>query len=523
MAAAAATSTFGPAAGTLFVHNDATMSTLTAIQYPTADAAAIASLQNTFAAHRQAFLEHPFPGWSERRAHLYALAEALLDHRVRIREALQADFGAHPAAPADLAEIGGPLARALSAAKQVKRWMRPERRGVDRLSFGTSKAQIAWQPKGVTGIIAPWNFPIDLSFGPLCDMLAAGNRVIIKMSEYAPACAQAVFEIVGKTFAADHVAVVNGGVELGKAFAALRWDHLLYTGNPEVGAMVAQAAAANLVPVTLELGGKCPAIFTADSVKAGHVARLLGVKLVKNGQMCISIDHCLVPRAQLEEFVRLALSSFSGELKDYSRGADCTGIISTRHYQRQQQMLDEARNSGARIVQLDQDGAPDAATRRLPVSLVIDPDPNLRIMKEEIFGPILPVIPYDSLDETLAAVNRAERPLALYLYTEDAALVDKVRRETFSGGFAVNVCAAQGAVSNMGFGGIGRSGSGRHHGVDGFREFSNPRGMFVMGYGTSFDVLIPPYGRSKYKQIEQLFAWRRLQLRLARWLRPGHA
>ena len=499
------------------------MSAITALHHSATDADAIASLQNTFAAHRRAFLKHPFPDLKERRAHLYALADALLGNRARIREALQSDFGAHPAAAADLAEIGGPLARTLAAAKHVKRWMRPERRSVDLLSFGTSKAQIAWQPKGVTGIIAPWNFPIDLSFGPLCDMLAAGNRVIIKMSEYAPACAQTVFEIIDRTFAADHVAVVNGGVELGKAFASLRWDHLLYTGNPEVGALVAQAAAANLVPVTLELGGKCPAIFAADSVSAAHITRLLGVKLVKNGQMCISIDYCLVPRAQLDRFVQLAQASFSGALKDYSRGADCTGIISSRHYERQQQLLDEARSAGARIVQLDQDGGADPATRRLPVSLVIDPDPSLRIMKEEIFGPILPVVPYDSLDDTLAAINRGERPLGLYLYAQDAALVDKVRRETFSGGYAVNVCAAQGAVADMGFGGIGRSGSGRHHGIDGFREFSNPRGMFVMGRGASFDAFIPPYGPRKYKQIEQMFGLRRLQLRIGRWLRPGSA
>jgi coniferyl-aldehyde dehydrogenase len=499
------------------------MSTMTALQNSSTDAAAIAALQKSFAAHKRAFFKHPFPDLRERRAHLYALAGALLGNRARIREALRTDFGAHPAAAADLAEIGGPLARTLAAAKHVKRWMRPERRGVDLLSFGTGKAQIAWQPKGVTGIIAPWNFPIDLSFGPLCDMLAAGNRVIIKISEYAPACAEAVREIIDNTFAADHVAVANGGVELGKAFTALRWDHLLYTGNPEVGAVVAQAAAANLVPVTLELGGKCPAIFAADSVNAAHITRLLGVKLVKNGQMCISIDHCLVPRAQLDQFVQLAQASFSGALKDYSRSADCTGIISARHFQRQQQLLDEARNSGARIVQLDQGGGTDAATRRLPVSLVIDPDPSLRIMKEEIFGPILPVIPYDSLDDTLAAINRGERPLGLYLYTRDAALVDKVRRETFSGGYAVNVCAAQGAIPEMGFGGVGRSGSGRHHGIDGFREFSNPRGMFMMGRGGAFDAFIPPYGPGKYKQIEQMFALRRLQLRIGRWLRPGRA
>lgn len=479
-----------------------------------ADSAAIAELHRRFDAHRQAFLRHPFPEARERRAHLYALAQALLDNRQRMREALRADFAVHPDATADLVDVGGPLSRALAAARHVGRWMRPERRGVERLSFGTSKAYVAWQPKGVTGIVVPWNFPFDLSLGPLADMLAAGNRVIIKMSEYTPACGQLAQEIIARIFAADHVAVVNGGVELGRAFVALRWDHLLFTGNPEVGRQVALAAAGNLVPVTLELGGKNPAIFTPDAVTAEHVGLALGVKLVNGGQMCVSADHCLVPRAQLEQFVTLAVEHFGHALRDYSRTPHCTGIISPRHFERQRQLLEEARNAGARIIQLDAEGAVDVATRRLPLSLVVDPDPRLRLMQEEIFGPILPVIPYDSIDEVIEQLKRAERPLALYLYTRDAALVERFRRETSSGGYGVNAIAAQAALDELGFGGVGRSGSGRYHGHDGFREFSNPRGMFVKGRGGGFKTFLPPYGPGKRRQIDQLFALRRLQLRL---------
>lgn len=486
-----------------------------------ADSAAIAELHRRFDAHRQAFLRHPFPEARERRAHLYALAQALLDDRERMRAALRADFAVHPDATADLVDIGGPLSRALAAARQVGRWMRPERRGVERLSFGTSKAYVAWQPKGVTGIVVPWNFPFDLSLGPLADMLAAGNRVIIKMSEYTPACGQLAREIIARTFAADHVAVVTGGVELGRAFAALRWDHLLFTGNPEVGRQVALAAAGNLVPVTLELGGKNPAIFAPDAVTAEHVGLALGVKLVNGGQMCVSADHCLVPRAQLEQFVALARAHFEHALRDYSRTVHCTGIISPRHFERQLQLVEEARRAGARIIQLDAEGAVDVATRRLPVSLVVDPDPRLRLMQEEIFGPLLPVIPYDSLDEVIDTLKRAERPLALYLYTRDAALVERFRRETFSGGYGVNAIAAQAGLDELGFGGVGRSGSGRYHGYDGFREFSNPRGMFVKGRGGAFKTFLPPYGPGKRRQIEQLFALRRLQLRLMRLLYRG--
>lgn len=485
---------------------------------PDADSAAIAELQQRFDAHRQAFLRHPFPEARARRAHLYALAQMLLDNRARMREALRTDFAVHPDATADLVDIGGPLSRALSAARHVGRWMRPERRRVERLSFGTARASVSWQPKGVAGIVVPWNFPFDLSLGPLADMLAAGNRVIIKMSEYTPACGQLAREIIARTFDVDHVTVVNGGVELARAFTALRWDHLLFTGNPEVGRQVALAAAGNLVPLTLELGGKNPVIFAPDAVTPEHVSLALGVKLVNGGQMCVSMDHCLVPRAQLEHFIALARAHFERSLRDYSRSAHCTGIISPRHFERQLQLVEEARRAGARIIQLDAEGAVDPATRRLPLSLVIDPDPGLRLMQEEIFGPLLPVIPYDSLDEVLAQLKRGERPLALYLYTADAALIERFRRETVSGGYGVNAIAAQAALDELGFGGAGRSGAGRYHGHDGFREFSNPRGMFVRGWGGAFKTFLPPYGPGKQRQIDRLFALRRLQLRLARLL-----
>jgi coniferyl-aldehyde dehydrogenase len=480
------------------------------------DRIAIAALRLAFAAQKAAFLKNPYPSLTERRAHLHALAEAVLANRQRIREALHADFGFHPEACADLIEVHGVAARAMGAARHVKQWMRPEKRPVDRLAFGSSRTMVARQPKGVIGNIVPWNFPFDLAFGPLIDMLAAGNRVIIKMSEYTPACGELVRDIIGKIFEADHVTVVNGGVELAKTFATLRWDHLLFTGNPQVGAAVAQAAAANLVPVTLELGGKNPAIFLEDGVTAENLEVVLGVKLVKNGQMCISIDHCLVPRSKLEDFVALARAEFAGDLENYSRSDSCTGIVSPRHFQRQLQLLEEARTAGCRVVQLDELGAVDVATRRMPMSLVIDPDPSLRVMQEEIFGPILPVIPYDSLDETLARINAGERPLALYVFTDDKAIAEKVQRQTVSGGMCVNTCGAHGAVHDLGFGGIGHSGTGRHHGIDGFREFSNPRGLFVRGKGGGFKTFMPPYTAEKRRKIEQLFGLRRLLLRVSK-------
>ncbi|MCU1642776.1 MAG: aldehyde dehydrogenase [Nocardia sp.] len=503
------------------------MSTATPNATAVPDTEAIAQLQKSYDAHRTAYLAHPFPDARERRAHLYALADALFAHRRQIQEALATDFGAHPAATSDVIEIAGVANRAIANAKHLRGWMRAEKRPIDRLAFGTSSASVAWQPKGVTGIIVPWNFPFDLSLGPLADMLAAGNRVIIKMSEFTPACGALVAKMVAETFDPDHVTVVNGGIELGQAFSEIPWDHLLFTGNPEVGRLVAQAAGANLTPVTLELGGKNPTIFADDifgdeQALADHLRRVLGIKLVKSGQMCISVDHVLVPRNRIDDFVRIAKATFDGELSDYSGSDNATGIISERHFERQVALVEEARTSGAEVIQLDAKGGTDTGTRRLPVSLVIDPDPKLRMMQEEIFGPVLPVIPYDSLDDAVAQIQRGERPLGLYVFTNDDALARKLEQDTASGGFCVNICAMQGGLHTLGFGGSGNSGYGRHHGHDGFREFSNPRGKVVLGRGAGgIEAFIPPFGPAKQKQIEQMFLLRRTQLRIGKLLRPG--
>ena len=311
----------------------------------------------------------------------------------------------------------GVAGRAASAVEQLDTWMAEDERHAEPAFYGTARAGIRFQPKGVVGNIVPWNFPFDLSVGPLVEMLAAGNRVIIKPSDYTPACADLLRRMVSETFPEDRVAVSVGGLTLAKEFPTLRWDHLLYTGSPEIGREVARAAAGNLVPVTLELGGKCPAILAADSVDADSVRSVIGTKLIKNGQMCISVDYALVPRAQVDDFVAHAEHYLTGELPDYASSADCTGIITERHLERIVTMVDEARAAGARVVSLGGEG--DLATRRMPLVLVIDPPKGLRIMQEEIFGPILPVIPYDDLDEALAEVNAGERPLGLYVFSKD--------------------------------------------------------------------------------------------------------
>ena len=275
--------------------------------------------------------------------------------------------------------------------------------------------------------------------------------------------------------------------------AATPWDHLLYTGNADVGRQVMAAAAQNLTPVTLELGGKCPAVLTPGSVTARNVEAVIGTKLIKSGQMCVSVDYCLVPRDEVETFVGEAQAFMARAAPDYSRGPDCTGIISLRHLDRLTGLLREAEDRQTRVVPLEQDGAVDRATRRMPLSLVIDPAADLRLMQEEIFGPLLPIIPYDDLDAALERINAGDRPLGLYAFGDDPGVTDHILASTHSGGASINACALQGALPSLGFGGSGMSGMGRHHGIAGFREFSNQRGVVVRGEGDHIAAFYAPY------------------------------
>ena len=356
------------------------------------------------------------------------------------------------------------------------------------------------------GNIVPWNFPFDLSVGPLIEMLAAGNRVVIKPSEYTPACAELLREMIHATFDRDRVDVVVGGLELARAFTHVRWDHLLYTGSPAVGREIAKAAAEQLVPVTLELGGKCPAILTEDSVDAESIKQVLATKAIKNGQMCISVDYCLVPRGQVEDFARLAADHARESMGGYCESDSCTGIISPRHLERIQGLLEDARTRGCDVRPLEEAPDVDPATRQLPISLVLDPPDDLALMQEEIFGPVLPIKAYDTLDEAIAHVNGDERPLALYVFTKDEAVAEEVLRRTTSGGACVNSAAVHGALPSLPFGGIGQSGSGRHHGVEGFREFSNLRAVFIRGEDDMIEAFAPPYGPTAEAIVDAAFA-----------------
>jgi coniferyl-aldehyde dehydrogenase len=459
------------------------------------DNVAIATLRAAFMGQKSAFLKDPYPDLETRRAHLESLIAMMIGYRERIVAAMHADFGQHPTPATDLIEVLGMAGRARHAIDNLATWMLPETRHGESNLFGDALVEIRRQPKGVVGNISPWNFPFDLSVGPLIDILAAGNRAILKPSDYTPACSDLLAEMIAATFDPSLVTVAVGGVELAKAFSSLRWDHLLYTGSPNVGREIMIAAAQNLVPVTLELGGKCPAILTEGSLSESAVEAILATKLLKNGQMCISVDYVLAPRADISRFVGMAKDWFDRTLPEYSRGPDCTGIISERHMGRIEAMVQEARDGGYEVVEVEVGGLADRATRRMPLVLIINPGPELRMMQEEIFGPILPVLAYDDLDTALDGINAGERPLGIYVFGEPH-IADHVLSRTVSGGAVVNACAIQGAIPDLPFGGIGNSGIGRHHGLDGFREFSNPRGVVVRGTHDEILTFCPPYAKA---------------------------
>lgn len=458
----------------------------------TDDTAAIARLHAAFALQKAAFLRDTDPDIETRRQRLTALIDMMLAYRERIIAAMHADFGHHPEPATDLIEVLGMVGRAQHALDHLEEWMRPEVRHGDPALFGNAVVEIRRQPKGVIGNISPWNFPFDLSVGPLIDILAAGNRAILKPSDYTPACSDLLAEMIAATFDPDLVTVAVGGVDLAKAFSSLRWDHLLYTGSPEVGRQIMVSAAQNLVPVTLELGGKCPAILTAGALDTRAIEAILLTKLVKNGQMCISVDYVLAPSGDVARFAEMAKDWFAKNLPDYSRSLDCTGIISDRHLERLEAMVQEARDGGYEVVELEVDGAIDRATRRMPLVLVINPGPELKMMREEIFGPILPVLAYDDLDAAVAGINAGERPLGIYVFGEHEVATNVLRR-TVSGGAVINACAIHGAIPDLPFGGVGNSGTGRHHGQEGFREFSNPRGVVERASEDMIKAFGPPY------------------------------
>ena len=460
-----------------------------------ADEQAIAALRQTFDVQKRAFLADPCPSYETRVSRMQEAARMLRDHRKEIGAALNEDFGWHPAAISDLVEIMSTSERVEHAIQHLRAWMMDEPREFNTALWGDAKVVVRPQAKGVIGNMVPWNFPFDIAFAPLGEMFGAGNRVIIKPSDLTPACGALMARMVAERFDPSVLTVVNGGIGLAKAFPTLAWDHLVYTGSPDVAKHVMRAAAENLVPVTLELGGKNPTIVAEDAVDQRSVASIIGAKRFKAGQVCVAPDHVFVPRAQLGRFLDLAKEQCASATPGFVQSDDNTGIISQRHMARLTGMVEQARAAGCEIIDLDAaSGGVPSERRQMPLILVIDPPAHLDVMTQEVFGPVLPVVTYDKLDAVLASINAGERPLAVYLYTYDKLLTEDILRRTTSGGACVNAALFHASIVSLPFGGSGNSGMGRHHGVEGFREFSNPRGVLMRSDGPDgLEAFNPPY------------------------------
>ncbi len=456
---------------------------------------AAAELARVFALQRAAFARERYPSLAVRHDRLARLQALVRDNETRFVDAVNRDFGHRSAHETRLAELYIVLAEIGQARKHLARWMRAERVSTP-LHLLPGRARIERQPVGVVGIISPWNYPVQLALAPALGALAAGNRVLLKPSELTPATAALLHELVAGNFAEDEFAVILGDADVGRAFTEVPFDHLFFTGSTAVGRHVARAAAANVTPVTLELGGKSPALFAPDADLALTVPRLMSGKLLNAGQTCIAPDYALVPRERVDAFVAAVTQATHRLYPTIAGNNDYTAIINERHLRRLTALVDDARAKGARVVTLgDVDTGVDASRRKLAPTLLLGVDATMAVMQEEIFGPLLPIEAYDTLDEAVARINARPHPLAFYYFGRNGARCGKVLEQTIAGGVTVNDTLWHFAHENLPFGGVGASGLGAYHGEAGFLTFTHRKPVFTQPRFGAASLLYPPYGK----------------------------
>ncbi|MGH7813767.1 MAG: coniferyl aldehyde dehydrogenase [Candidatus Binataceae bacterium] len=454
-----------------------------------------ANLTSILERQREAFLRYGAPSLEERQADLAKLKRAVKENADRIAAAISSDFGNRSAHESRFAEIWTTLTGIRYAQGHLKRWMKPKRVMVSPELLPAS-ARIVYQPVGVVGVISPWNYPFQLAVLPLMAAIAAGNRVMLKPSELTPHTSAFLAEFLAAIYPVDRVAVVQGGPSVGEAFSRLPFDHLFYTGSTAVGRSVMRAAAENLTPVTLELGGKSPCVIGEDAPFPAAVESIVFGKLMNAGQTCVAPDYVFVPKARRDEFVRQVEATVRKFYPRLEQNPDYTSIVNERHYRRLRGYLDEAAAKGAQLVEINPaKEAMAPAARKIAPTIVIDPSDDLALMRDEIFGPILPVKTYGRLDDAIAYINNRPRPLALYYFGVDTKQRDEVLAKTTSGGVSVNETLMHLAVEALPFGGIGASGIGAYHGEYGFQTFSHRKSVFIQSRFNTAWLLRPPFGK----------------------------
>jgi coniferyl-aldehyde dehydrogenase len=431
----------------------------------------------------------------------------LVDNQEALVEALSADFGhrsRHQSLFTDVAASIGPLKH---ARKHVAQWMRPERRRVDfPLNLLGARARVEYQPLGVVGVISPWNFPVNLTFTPLAGILAAGNRCMIKPSEYTPATSALMADLIARAFDELEIGVVVGGPQTGADFAGLPFDHLLFTGATSIARHVMRAAAENLVPVTLELGGKSPVIVGRSANVQTTTDAIMAGKMLNAGQICLAPDYVFVPREQMKDFVAATQRSVARMFPTLLHNDDYTSVINRRHFDRLHEYLEDARQKGAEIIEVNpaREDFRQQPHHKIPPTLILDPDDSMKVMQDEIFGPLLPVKSYGDVADAISYINDHPRPLGLYYFGKDATETRTVLTRTTSGGVTLNDVVMHVAQEDLPFGGVGPSGMGAYHGFDGFRTFSHAKSIFVQSKLNVAELagLRPPYGDKLLKTLK---------------------
>ena len=465
-----------------------------------------ADMQSILERQKAAFTAAMPEPMSVRRDRMERAIALLVDYKDAFAKAVSADFGHRSTEQTLMTDIMPSVSALKHAKKHFESWAKGERRKPTfPLGLIGAKAEVVFQPKGVVGVIAPWNFPVGMVMVPMAGILAAGNRAMVKPSEFTERVAEVFAEAVPRYFAEEEMAVFTGGVEVGTAFSKLASDHLIFTGATSVGKHIMRAAADNLVPVTLELGGKSPTIIgrSADKKKAGE--RIALGKMMNAGQICLAPDYLLVAKEQEQEMIDGVVGGVSALYPKLLNNDDYTSVVNGRNYDRLQGYLADARDKGAELIEVNPANEDFGSSNgnKMPLTIVRNVNDDMKVMQEEIFGPILPVMTYSSMDEAIDYVNAHDRPLGLYYFGSDKAEEDRVLTRTISGGATVNDVLFHNAMEDLPFGGVGPSGMGNYHGADGFRTFSHMRAVYRQ---PSMDVagmagFKPPYGKSTHKTL----------------------
>lgn len=450
------------------------------------------SLAQLLDTQRSRYLSQPAPSYQSRVDKLTQLKLALLDNQQAIIDALNLDYGHRSSNDTVISDIMPCVNNINYTIKHLKSWMKPSRRHAGML-LSPSKVSVQYQPLGVIGIIVPWNFPIMLSMGPLVTAIAAGNGAMLKMSEFTPATNGVLRQLLATVFDASEVTIVEGEAEVAAEFSSLPFDHILFTGSTVVGRHVMRAAADNLTPVTLELGGKSPAIIAPDMSIDTAVERLIFGKCLNAGQICVAPDYVLCPADKVDAFIAAYRARFNKMYPDFVNNQDYGNVINDRQYQRLLKVLDDAKAKGAKVISATDDPI-STDNRKLATQLITDTTDDMLIMQDEIFGPLLPIISYKNVSEAIGYINRGDRPLALYIMSFDDKTQQHILQQTHSGGVCINDTVFHVAADDAPFGGIGPSGMGHYHGKEGFLTFSHAKTVLNSGKINTGVFVHPPYG-----------------------------